>query len=328
MEVIRIDYLNVPKDLSKSSCCIGFFDGLHTGHQALLENCIRKAKELNIQSGLITFDPDPWKIFFPERVCRHITTLQDRIHLASAMGIEVMYVITFSKDFAALDVDAFHMLLHKMNVSYITCGFDFKYASKNSGNVDTISSQNYFGVSVIESVNSKNEKISSSRIEPLIQSGKIDLANDLLGYMYSIEGIVEHGFKRGSTLLKFPTANLGANPDYLVPSSGVYAGFVYVDDTFYGAMINVGNNPTFENKKVSIEAHIFDFDQDIYDQRVRFFFLKKTRNEIRFNGFEELKKQLESDIITCKKVILKEMKYIQKTATLWDAKVFEFKSLF
>lgn len=328
MEVIRIDYLNVPKDLSKSSCCIGFFDGLHTGHQALLENCIKKAKELNIQSGLITFDPDPWKIFFPERVCRHITTLEDRIHLANAMGIEVMYVITFSKDFAALDVDAFHMLLHKMNVSYITCGFDFKYASKNSGNVDTISSQNYFGVSVIESVNSKNEKISSSRIEPLIQSGKIDLANDLLGYMYSIEGIVEHGFKRGSTLLKFPTANLGANPDYLVPSSGVYAGFVYVDDTFYGAMINVGNNPTFENKKVSIEAHIFDFDQDIYDERVRFFFLKKTRNEIRFNGFEELKKQLESDIITCKKVILKEMKYIQKTATLWDAKVFEFKSLF
>lgn len=328
MEVIRIDYLNVPKDLSKSSCCIGFFDGLHTGHQALLENCIKKAKELNIQSGLITFDPDPWKIFFPERVCRHITTLQDRIHLANAMGIEVMYVITFSKDFAALDVDAFHMLLHKMNVSYIICGFDFKYASKNSGNVDTISSQNYFGVSVIESVNSKNEKISSSRIEPLIQSGKIDLANDLLGYMYSIEGVVEHGFKRGSTLLKFPTANLGANPDYLVPSSGVYAGFVYVNDTFYGAMINVGNNPTFENKKVSIEAHIFDFDQDIYDQRVRFFFLKKTRNEIRFNGFEELKKQLESDIITCKKVILKEMKYIQKTATLWDAKVFEFKSLF
>ena len=237
MEVIRIDYLDVPKDLPKSSCCIGFFDGLHTGHQALLENCILKAKEFGIQSGLITFDPDPWKIFFPDRVCRHITTLEDRIHLASAMGIEVMYVITFSKDFAALDVDAFHLLLKKMNVAHITCGFDFKYASKNSGNVDTISSQNYFGVSVIDSVNSKNEKISSSRIEPLIQSGKIDLANELLGYMYSIEGIIEHGFKRGSTLLKFPTANLGANPDYLVPSSGVYAGFVYVNDIFYGAMI-------------------------------------------------------------------------------------------
>ena len=110
MEVIRIDYLNVPKDLLKSSCCIGFFDGLHTGHQALLDNCILKAKELGVQSGLITFDPDPWKIFFPDRVCRHITTLEDRIHLAYAMGIEVMYVITFSKDFAALDVDAFHLL--------------------------------------------------------------------------------------------------------------------------------------------------------------------------------------------------------------------------
>ena len=328
MEVIRIDYLNVPKDLSKSSCCIGFFDGLHTGHQALLDNCILKAKELGVQSGLITFDPDPWKIFFPDRVCRHITTLQDRIHLASAMGIEVMYVITFSKDFAALDVDAFHLLLQKMNVCHITCGFDFKYASKNSGNVHTLQNQDYFNVSVIDSVNSKNEKISSSRIEPLIQSGKIDLANELLGYMYSIEGIIEHGFKRGSTLLKFPTANLGANADYLVPSSGVYAGFVCVNDIFYGAMINVGNNPTFENKKVSIEAHIFDFDQDIYDQRVRFFFLKKTRNEIRFNGFEELKKQLESDIITCKKLISHEKMYVQKTAALWNAKVFEFKSLF
>ena len=121
MEVIRIDYLHVQENLPKSSCCIGFFDGLHTGHQALLENCIAKAKELNIQSGLITFDPDPWKIFFPDRVCRHITTLEDRIHLASVMGIEVMYVITFSKNFAALDVDAFHILLKKMNVAHITC---------------------------------------------------------------------------------------------------------------------------------------------------------------------------------------------------------------
>ena len=325
MEVIRIDYNHVQEDLWESSCCIGFFDGLHTGHQALLENCIQVAKEKNVKSGLITFDPDPWKIFFPERVCRHITTLDDRIFLASAMGIEVMYIITFSKDFAALDVDAFHMLLHKMHVSYITCGFDFKYASKNSGNVQTLKAQNYFEVSVIESVNSKNEKISSSRIEPLIQSGKMDLANELLGHMYSIEGVIEHGFKRGSTLLNFPTANLGANPDYLVPSSGVYAGFVCVNDTFYGSMINVGNNPTFENKKVSIEAHIFDFDQDIYDQKVRFFFLKKTRNEIRFDGFESLKKQLESDIITCKKVILKESSYVNETAKLWDKKVFEFK---
>lgn len=325
MEVIRIDYSNVHKNLPKSSCCIGFFDGLHTGHQALIADCIKKAKELNIKSGLITFDPDPWKIFFPDRVCRHITTLQDRIQLASSMGIEVMYVITFSKDFSALDVDAFHLLLKSMNVVHITCGFDFKYASKNSGNVKTLQSQNYFDVSVIDSVNSKNEKISSSRIEPLIQSGKIDLANELLGYMYSIEGCIEHGFNRGSTLLNFPTANLGVDPDYLVPSSGVYAGFVCVKDTLYGAMINVGNNPTFENKKVSIEAHIFDFNQDIYDENVRFFFLKKTRNEIRFDGFEALKKQLQSDILTCKKVILQDSKYVARTTSLWDKKVFEFK---
>ena len=97
MKVIKMEEANLKEPLSLA---IGFFDGLHTGHQALIADCIKKAKELNIKSGLITFDPDPWKIFFPDRVCRHITTLQDRIQLASSMGIEVMYVITFSKDFS------------------------------------------------------------------------------------------------------------------------------------------------------------------------------------------------------------------------------------
>ena len=219
-------------------------------------------------------------------------------------------------------VDTKEKLVEILYFRHFAKHFTFTSEGKNSRNKHL---KNYFDVSVIASVNSKNEKISSSRIEPLIQSGKMDLANELLGYMYSIEGVIEHGFKRGSTLLKFPTANLGANPDYLMPSSGVYAGFVYVDDTFYGAMINVGNNPTFENTKISIEAHIFDFDQDIYERQVRFFFLKKTRDEIRFDGFEALKKQLQSDIVTCKNVILYEKQYVAKTASLWDAKVFEFK---
>ena len=151
-----------------------------------------------------------------------------------------------------------------------------------------LQNQDYFNVSVIDSVNSKNEKISSSRIEPLIQSGKIDLANELLGYMYSIEGIIEHGFKRGSTLLKFPTANLGPNADYLVPSSGVYAGFVCVNDIFYGAMINVGNNPTFENKKVSIEI---TFLQVIISLSNCFFNSSNPLKRISFRVFFKKKKR-------------------------------------
>lgn len=328
MQVYTIDFSHIQKDLPYTSCCIGYFDGLHTGHQALLENCIRIAKSKSIQSGLITFEPDPWKIFFPSKVCKHITTLQDRITLAHSMGIDIVYVITFSKEFAALDVQSFHSILEKMHVKDLTCGFDFKYAKKNTGNVETLKEQNIFSVSIIDSVNKKNEKISSSRIEPLILSGKVDVANDLLGYLYSIEGTVEHGFKRGSTLLQFPTANLKPNPDYLIPSNGVYAGFVSVQGVMYPCMINVGNNPTFKNKSITIEANIFDFDQDIYGLNVRFFFAKKTRNEIRFENISCLKKQLTKDILTCKNTIQNDVKYISRTAMLWHKKVFEFNYIF
>lgn len=328
MEIYSIDFKKIPNNLEPTSCCIGYFDGLHAGHQALLDHCIHTAKENHIKSGLITFDPDPWKIFYPERICKHITTLEDRKILAKSMGIEVFYVIRFSKEFASLDTNAFNELLSQMQVKALTCGFDFKYASKNMGNIHTLLEQDEFKVSVIESINSNNEKISSSRIEPLIQSGKLDAANDLLGYMYSISGSIEHGFKRGSSLLTFPTANLKVNPEYLIPSSGVYAGFVSIENVLYPCMINVGNNPTFQNKKTTIEAHIFDFHQDIYNENVRFYFLKKTRNEVRFSNFQALKNQLQKDIISCKDVILKNQNFIQETGKLWRAKVFEFNELF
>lgn len=328
MQVYTIDFKEIPENLEPTSCCIGYFDGLHTGHQALLSCCIQMARENHLKSGLITFDPDPWKIFFPERVCKHITTLEDRKILAKSMGIEVFYVIQFSKEFASLNTDAFHRMLNQMQVKALTCGFDFKYASKNTGNIHTLQKQDGFKVSVIDSINSHNEKISSSRIEPLIQSGKLDVANDLLGYMYSVSGTIEHGYKRGTSLLDFPTANLKVNSDYLIPSSGVYAGIVSIQNIFYPCMINIGNNPTFHNKKTTIEAYIFDFHEDIYDQNVRFYFLKKTRNEVRFSDFQALKNQLQKDIVSCQKVIQKHQNFILETAKLWNAKVFEFDRLF
>ena len=328
MEVYTIDYTQDYSSLSPSVCCIGYFDGLHTGHQALINKCKEVSKIKDLKCGLITFDPDPWKIFFPDRPLRHITSLKDRINLAESMGIEVIYVITFSKSFAALSIDCFHDLLSSMKVQHLVCGFDFKYASKNIGNVDTLKKQSKFEVSVIESVDSDNEKISSSRIEPFICSGKIEKANQLLGYLYSIQGKVVHGFQRGSSLLNIPTANLASQSEYLLPSSGVYAGFVLVDSTLYGAMINVGNNPTFENEEVTVEANIFDFDKDIYDKEVRFFFLCKTRSEIKFNSFEELKKQLQSDVRTCKNAIQNNPYLLKKTCQLWKSNYFEFHTKF
>ena len=176
---------------------------------------------------------------------------------------------------------------------------------------------------MIESINSFNEKISSSRIEPLIQSGKVDLANDLLGYIYSVDGKVEHGYKRGTKLLNIPTANLKVNSDYLLPSNGVYAGYVSINEYLYPAMINVGNNPTFENNHITLEANIFDFSKDIYGKQVRFYFLKKTRSEIKFADFNALKMQLNQDIITCKNVLKTDQSHLDLTLSLWHKKLFD-----
>ncbi len=328
MIVKTIDFTSIPQNLNKSVCCIGYFDGLHLGHQSLIQKCVEIAKNKELMAGLITFDPDPWKIFFPERTCKHITTVNDRIQLASNFGVDVFYIITFSKEFASLKVEDFHNLLKCMNVQHLVCGFDFKYGYKNSGNIETLKKQMLFPVSIVERVDCENEKISSSRIEPLICGGKVDKANQNLGYIYSLHGIIEHGFKRGSKLLDIPTANLKVDEEYLIPSPGVYAGYVSVKDRLYGAMINVGNNPTFENKKVTIEAYIFDFNENIYNLDVRFYFQKKTRNEIKFNSFLDLKDQLNRDIVTCKKAIQENPYLLNRTCELWNTNFFEFHSEF
>lgn len=321
MEIIRINYRNVPQ-LSESIACIGFFDGIHRGHQELVKKCVNWAKESGVKSSMITFDPDPWKVFFPEKRCEHLTTIQDRVHIAKKLGVDVVYVLTFSKNFAANSVEEFHEILHKMHIQGLVCGFDFQYASKNSGNVETIVKQDYFKVEVVSSINEENQKISSSRIEPLIREGNLYKANQLLGYVYSLQGYIGHGFKRGTNILQIPTANLNLKDDYVLPQVAVYSGMVAFEDKIYPAMINIGRNPTFDNDLLTIEAHIINFSGDLYDKRARFFFLNKIRDEKKFASIDELRNQLLSDIETTKKEIAKYNEIVISTSNLWDKKLF------
>lgn len=297
MQVVHIDYKQ-PISLPESACCIGFFDGFHLGHKALVQKAIEVAKDQGLRAGLITFDPDPWVIFKPDANLDHLTSLQDRIQLARTMGIEYFYVMHFTREFASLDPDAFHSVLHQMNVKHLICGFDYQYGKKNAGDVETLSRQSLFQVHVIDSVNDNSLKISSSRIEPLIRSGNVEEANRLLDTYYSIQGVIEHGFHRGNDLLQIPTANLSLQESYVLPGVGVYAGYMLYDGQLYQAMINVGKNPTFSNQMLTIEAHILDFSQDIYGKQVRYFFVSKIRDEIKFPGIEALRYQLLSDIET------------------------------
>ncbi|MBP3853670.1 MAG: riboflavin biosynthesis protein RibF, partial [Erysipelotrichaceae bacterium] len=158
---------------------------------------------------------------------------------------------------------------------------------------------------------------SSSRIEPLITQGRMVQANALLGFPYSVSGVIVHGFRRGSELLKIPTANLEVDYEYVLPEIGVYAGLVMVENNLYPAMINVGKNPTFNNQTMTVEAHILDFDRDIYDRKARFFFLEKTRGEIKFDHFNQLKDQLHQDIQATRQVLKSHGEMIDAARNIW-----------
>lgn len=318
MRVVYVDHTQLDSFFEKSVCCIGYFDGLHKGHQKLVQRAVELSKKEGLLSGIITFDPDPWKVFKPDLECKHLTSLEDKIELAKNMGLDVFYILYFSKAFASLGVDAFHYVLHQMRVEALVCGFDFHYGNKNVGDVHSLKKQPYFSVEVVDCVHAKDQKIASSRIEPLIEAGDVYEAAFLSGFIYSIQGTIVHGYKRGSDLLKIPTANLLAEVEYILPQQGVYAGLVSVEDRLHMAMINIGLNPTFENRQMTIEAHILDFHDMIYDSNVRFYFLKRIRDEVKFDDFSALKQQLLMDIETSRAICLENQELIANTAKTWN----------
>ena len=294
MEVNKIS-LQSHRSFSRGiTACIGYFDGLHLGHQSLIKEVVSSAAKNHTIPALITFDPDPWVVLRGMHDPVHLTSMQDRVKIASQMGIEQFLILDFTKEMAALDIDAFHALLTRNGVKKLVCGHDFHYGQYGSGNAQTLLSQHEFEVAIIEPVTYDDVRISSTRIEQLIQDGDVATSAILLGRYYFLRGIVERGFRRGTTM-HFPTANLLLKDHYLLPKKGVYAGIVSVHNQRYEAMINVGDNPTFANHKITIEANLFDFDEKIYDEPITFYFVKFIRDEKRFENREELIWQLKSD---------------------------------
>ena len=276
--------------------CIGYFDGLHKGHMALVENTIAKAKEMNAESVLITFDPDPWVIIKQVVDVQHLTTMKQRQKLAEEAGLDHFVVLEFTKEMSALSENQFvELLCRNLPLKGMICGFDFHYGARGSGNAQTLATHG-FDVVCVQSVNDEQGKISSTRICECIDEGDMEQAASLLGYAYTIEGKVVHGNAKG-TGIGFPTANIMADAEFIIPGRGVYVGSVVVDGASYPAMINIGYNPTFNKRRLlSMEAHLLDFHQNIYDKEVSVSFYKKIRSEQRFASIDELIEQLHKDV--------------------------------
>lgn len=292
------------KMLKPIVACIGYFDGMHKGHQALIKETVKLAKENNCETAMICFEPDPWVVIKDLKDIKHIFTMRERINLSVSFGIQNIIILHFTKEMSELSSKQFINLIEsQLNLKGIVCGFDFHYGYHGEGNIDTLKNEVDYKVVVVDAVEDEKGKISSTRISQAIINGNFKEVNKMLGFDYCITGYVIHGSHKG-TSIGFPTANIKYDKEYLLPKPGVYAGFVEIHNKKHPAMINLGHNPTFNYKdELSLEAHIFDFNEDIYNQNIKIFFIEFIREERKFKSFNNLRMQLDQDSRQIKKLL-------------------------
>ncbi len=302
MEILHYSINEEFPKIEPYAACIGYFDGFHIGHMGLVDETLDIARRKGIKSAVITFDPDPWVVLKKISHPIHLTTMQDRMIIASQKGIDYWIAIQFDETLAHLPHEVFSDKLAATPLVALVSGFDFTYGDKGSGNVATLKQEakGRFDVIEILPITYEGQKISTTRINQLIDEGKIADANRLLGRIYTLSGIVVGGRRIGRKM-GFPTANLAVDSEYRIPRIGVYAGRVEVEGVWYDAMISVGSNPTVtQERSISIEANLFDFDRDIYDQTVKFEFHQYQRDEVKFSSLEELIATIREDEVACR----------------------------
>jgi riboflavin kinase / FMN adenylyltransferase len=290
---------------------IGTFDGVHQGHKKVIGKLNKIASSVNGESVIFTFYPHPRLVVSAhESNLRLITTFTEKAHQLELAGIDHLVVYPFTIDFAELTYDKFisEILIKKLGLHTLVIGHDHRLGKNREGtfeNVISLSKKLHFNVEKIDTFLINGIDISSSKIRAALQNGEIEKANDYLGYHYQLSGIVTTGNQIGRNI-GFPTANIiTADHSKLVPSEGVYAVFVTVEGKQYKGMLNIGFRPTIDINADhrTIEVHIFDFEDNIYQKEITITFEKKIRNERRFDSIEELRLQLIEDQKLIEKIL-------------------------
>ena len=284
----------------KTIVTLGTFDGVHIGHNAILDKICKVAKHENLESVILTFFPHPRKIVSNNYDIKLLNTIEEKSVLLEKIGIQNFIVHPFDKTFSELSPREFvtQVLVEKLNIQKIIIGHDHKFGKDRAADFnDLINFGKEFGFEVEEiSAQQINEvSVSSTRIRNSLLEGNVSLAKDYLGYPYVLTGNVVKGNQLGRTI-NFPTANIEIPEEYkLIPKNGVYIVTVNVSNQTVFGMMNIGVKPTLGENKLSIEVHLLDFDKDIYNQKIQVHILERLRDEQKFESFEALKLQLEVD---------------------------------
>lgn len=306
MEVfVGID--GISRALNNPVLTIGNFDGVHRGHQTLFQRVKDWALKLNGEAVVVTFDPHPLRVLRPGNGPLFITPHERKLQLIAASGIDVTVVIPFDHRFAQISATDFvtQLLVGKLGARAVVVGYDYRFGRGREGDIAFLESMGRefgFEVEAVSAIEVDGTMVSSTMIRHCIQAGELAEARRLLGRPYEISGTVVRGRNRGGRLLGFPTANIRIQ-DQAPPRRGVYVVEAVVGGKVYGGAANLGYNPTFGDTELSLEVHLFGFDQMIYDQPITVRFLERLRDEQRFSGVEELVAQIRKDCEKAKRFL-------------------------
>lgn len=297
------------KKLENAVVTSGTFDGVHLGHQKILKRLNEVAELTNGESVVITFYPHPRSVISPDnQIVKLLSTLDEKIELLEKSGVNHLLIVPFTREFSELSSEEFiqKILIDTIGTKTLVIGYDHRFGKNREGGFDylKLNKEKYgFGIEEISRQDIENVGVSSSKIRKALQEGDVPSADHFLGRNYSLSGVIVKGKQLGRTI-GFPTANIQVREiAKLIPLDGVYAVKVYYKDEAFGGMLNIGNRPTVDGTFQTVEVNIFDFDQEIYGEKLTVEFLQKIRNEQKFNGLDELKAQIAKDKITCEGIL-------------------------
>lgn len=292
--------------LEGSVLTVGNFDGVHLGHQKLLEELVLKAKNLNLPSVVCTFKPHPRTVLRPDLPVHRLFDYNDQAECMESLGVDYLIEEKFTKDFSLMNAEEFLDLyiVRYFKPKHMVVGYDFNFGKDRSGGKDFLKAycvKNNIGLTVVEAYEKHGQIVSSSSIRKLLEHGDLQRAEEFLGRKYYLRGPVRVGFKRGRQI-GVPTANVSPDIEF-VPRKGVYFSTVYWKDKTFNSITNIGYNPTFENDNsyLKVETHIFDFNQEIYGEQIKVELLQFHRDEMKFAGVDALKQQIEKDKVEARK---------------------------